>query len=57
MGEDGTVNLEVARQRAPANVPKDQVESVINKCKDSASKYYSVDFRIFFLVKLIQWHL
>ncbi|XP_029047643.2 general odorant-binding protein 56d-like [Osmia bicornis bicornis] len=37
MGEDGTVNLDVARQRAPANVPKDQVESVINKCKDSAT--------------------
>lgn len=30
---DGFTNMEVVRQRAPADVPKDQVDDVINKCK------------------------
>ncbi|XP_003708550.1 general odorant-binding protein 56d-like [Megachile rotundata] len=35
MNADGTINVEVARQRAPSTVPQEQVESVINKCKDT----------------------
>ncbi|CAL7937723.1 unnamed protein product [Xylocopa violacea] len=35
MNQDGSVNEEVARKRAPPNIPKEQVEDVISKCKDT----------------------
>ncbi|XP_017795892.1 PREDICTED: general odorant-binding protein 56d-like [Habropoda laboriosa] len=33
MNQDGSVNEEVTRAKAPSDIPKDQVETIINKCK------------------------
>ncbi|CAK9824343.1 General odorant-binding protein 56a [Anthophora retusa] len=38
MNQDGTLNEEVARQKAPSTIPKDQVETVINKCKTATGQ-------------------
>ncbi|XP_076240646.1 general odorant-binding protein 56d-like [Calliopsis andreniformis] len=35
MNEDGSFNEEVTRKRAPSHVTKDQVDDLINKCKDT----------------------
>ncbi|XP_033342464.1 general odorant-binding protein 56a [Megalopta genalis] len=34
MNADGSLNEETARQKAPAEVTKEQIDDVINKCKD-----------------------
>ncbi|XP_015434872.1 PREDICTED: general odorant-binding protein 56d-like [Dufourea novaeangliae] len=35
MNQDGSVNEEITRKRVPASVPKEQVDDLINKCKDT----------------------
>ncbi|XP_076175217.1 uncharacterized protein LOC143150651 [Ptiloglossa arizonensis] len=35
MEDDGSINVDVAREKAPADVPSDDIEDVINKCKDT----------------------
>lgn len=36
MEDDGSINVDVAREKAPADVPSDDIEDVINKCKDTS---------------------
>ncbi|XP_076295872.1 general odorant-binding protein 56a-like [Lasioglossum baleicum] len=35
MNSDGSVNEETARQKAPAEITKEQLDDVFNKCKDT----------------------
>ncbi|XP_043265844.1 general odorant-binding protein 56a [Colletes gigas] len=34
MEQDGSINVEVVKKNAPADVPNEQIEEVLNKCKD-----------------------
>ncbi|XP_053976065.1 general odorant-binding protein 56d-like isoform X2 [Hylaeus volcanicus] len=33
--EDGSINVDVVRQEAPADIPKEAIEDLISKCKDT----------------------
>lgn len=51
MNQDGTVNEEVSRKRAPAHITKEQIDDVINKCKDT-SKPTTIDYGLMFPIKI-----